>query len=79
MAIPVALIFDLIDLYTALWATVITIVDTISMLTYLCHDDDTGIEASNVYELVYQSKQQNSEIIRQMESEENSLEEDLEQ
>ena len=51
-----ALIFDLIDPYTALFAAFITIIDSISMLTYLSHEDLTGVEASLVYELVSQSK-----------------------
>ena len=57
LAIPVALIFDLIDPYTALFAAIITIVDSISMLTYLSHEDLTGVEATIVYELVSQSRQ----------------------
>ena len=51
-----ALIFDLIDPYTALFAAFITIIDSISMLTYLSHEDLTGVEATLVYELVSQSK-----------------------
>lgn len=43
MAIPVAWLFELIDPYTALGACFITLVDTLSMLTYLCHDDDSGV------------------------------------
>ena len=43
MAIPLAYIYDLIDPYTALGAFLITLVDTLSMLTYLCHDDDSGV------------------------------------
>ena len=52
MSIPVALIYELIDPYTAFGAAFITIIDSISMLVYLCHDDEAGIKAAGVYKLI---------------------------
>ena len=43
MAIPVAQWFDLIDPYTAGAAWAVTLIDLISMLTYLNHDDELSI------------------------------------
>ena len=43
MAIPVAQWFDLIDPYTASAAWAVTLIDLISMLTYLNHDDELSI------------------------------------
>ena len=66
MAIPVAQWFDLIDVYTASVAWIVTLIDLISMLTYLNHDDELSIQATNVYELVRQRKSDNSDDIRHL-------------
>ena len=64
MAIPVAMVFDLIDPFTAIIALCLTVLDTISMLTYLYHDDDSGINANEVYELVQRRKWENEQDIK---------------
>ena len=69
LAIPVAWVFDLIDPYTALGALFITLVDTLSMLTYLCHDDDSGVASNQVYELVQQRQRANESHMRAIDSE----------
>ena len=66
MAIPVAVVFDLIDPFTAFIALGLTVLDTISMITYLCHDDEASIDASEVYELVQQRRRQNESDIKDL-------------
>ena len=77
MAIPVAMVFKLIDPFTAIISLCLTIVDTISMLTYLSHDDEMSINASEVYELVQQRKRENESDIRELNREVNSDDENL--
>ena len=68
ISIPVALVYELIDPYTAFGAAFITVIDSISMLVYLCHDDETDIEATGVYELIHKAKQENSVAVQEIDS-----------
>ena len=76
MAIPVAWVFELIDPFTAIFALLMTIVDFISMLTYLNHDDELSIDAIEVYALVQKRRKTNAESVRALKLDDFSSEED---
>ena len=73
MAIPVAYYFELIDPWTSIVSFSITIVNLISMLTYLNHDDELSVDSNLVYELVVKRKEDNEFSVSDLKLEIGSL------